>query len=329
MDLSLREAILQLFTKADGYLSGEELSQRLGCSRTAVWKHINELRQLGYTFTARQRKGYLLTERPDILIPEEIKCFNEADRIGQIIRYADSAPSTQQIAHEWAAKGAPHGALVVAEEQTGGKGRMGRFWHSPPKSGIWMSLVLRPSIPLDQTPHLTLLVSVAVTRVLRQETEADAAIKWPNDILIKGRKVCGVLIEVRAEADRIHYCVAGAGINVHADKSMPEALKGTAIYLDEVSERPLHRARIAARCCEEIEALLDLYEKEGFSPIKSLWESHAMMLNKTVTVSSTKGVLTGKALGIADSGALLLKTKAGIQSIFSADVTTTAKEEKL
>lgn len=321
MDHTLREAVLKLFTETEDYLSGEAISRTLGCTRTAVWKQIGELRRFGYVFDAKPRKGYRLEKRPDVLVPEEIKCFNRAERIGQTIRYVDSTPSTQHLAHEWVREGASHGALVIANEQTGGKGRLGREWHSPPGSGIWMSFILKPDIPLVHTPHLTLLLSVAVTRALRAETGADIAIKWPNDLFVEGRKVCGILTEVRAEADRIHYCVAGIGINVHTrSDQLPQQLRSVATSLHETTEHPLHRARIVATCCSEIESLMNVYAKKGFSPIKTLWETYAFMLGQQVTVSSTEGVKSGEAVGLDDSGALILKTREGTERIFSADV---------
>lgn len=321
MALTLRETVLQLFTEADTYLSGEDISHALGCTRTAVWKHISELRRLGYVFDAKPRKGYRLIERPDVLVPEEIKSFNRAQQIGQAIRYVDSTVSTQHMAHEWAQEGARHGSLVIADEQTGGKGRLGRMWYSPPGSGIWMSFILKPHLPLTHTPHLTLIFSVAVARALRKETAADVTIKWPNDIFVEGRKVCGILTEVRAEADRIHYAVAGVGINVHFhSEDLPQTIRTSAISLSEIVEKPLHRAQIVAACCGEIEDLLNVYERQSFSPIKSLWESYALMLGKQVTVHTAEGTRSGEAIGLDDRGALLLKTPSGIEHIFSADV---------
>lgn len=321
MDRTLREAVLQLFTDSDSYLSGEAISRSLGCTRTAVWKQISELRRLGYVFDAKPRRGYRLLRRPDVLLPEEIKCFMKTEYVGRMIRFVERTESTQHLAHEWAREGANPGAIVVADEQLSGKGRMGRHWHSPPGDGIWMSLVLKPSLPLIHTPHLTLLISVAVTRALRKETGAEIGIKWPNDLLISGRKVCGILTEVRAEADRIHYCVAGIGINVHTpSETLPPELQPIAISLSEVTDKPLHRARIVARCCAEIEKLWELYDTRGFSPLKSLWESHAVMLGKPVTVSTPDGKRQGIAEGLDDSGALLLKTAIKTERIFSADV---------
>ena len=322
MDRTLREAVLQLFTNADSYLSGEEISRTLGCTRTAVWKQIHELRSIGYVFDAKPRKGYRLRERPDVVIPEEIHCFNEARHVGKTIRYVESTASTQHLAHEWARQGGNHGSLVIADEQTGGKGRMGRTWHSPPGSGIWMSFILKPNIPLIATPHLTLLFSVAVTRALHTETGIDVSIKWPNDLFVAGRKVCGILTEVRAEADRVHYCVAGIGINVHpaSVKHLPQPVRETAVSLGEVTEKPLRRAQIVASCCTEIENLMSLYAEKGFSPIRTLWESYAFMLGKQVTVRTSDGTKSGIAVGLDQSGALVLKTPSGTERIYSADM---------
>lgn len=321
MGRSLLEAVLKRFTEADGFLSGETISERLGCSRVAVWKQIETLRRHGYQFEAKTRKGYRLIHRPDTVIPEEIKCFNRAGSVGQTIRYVESTATTQRIAHDWAQEGAVHGSLVIADEQTGGKGRMGRTWHSPKGTGLWMSFILRPEIPLNHAPHLTLLLSVAVARALRRESGADVGIKWPNDLYVGGKKVCGVLTEVRAEADRVHYCVAGVGINIHPYAGeRPYNLDAVATSLAEHSVRPLHRAKVAGACCLEIEQLLKLYEQKGFSPIRTLWESYAFMLGQTVTVRAADGTKTGIAVSLDENGALLLKTGTGTERVYSADV---------
>ncbi|MGA9173159.1 MAG: biotin--[acetyl-CoA-carboxylase] ligase, partial [Thermoactinomyces sp.] len=200
MEKSIRnELISVLINSQDEFISGEEISRRVGCSRAAIWKHIEELRHEGYEIEARPRSGYRLIYRPDRIAPEEILPYLNTRAFGREIRYEHTTPSTQTIAHQWAREGAPEGAIVLAEEQKQGRGRMGRVWHSPPRTGIWMSLILRPPIPLPVASHLTLLASVGVREGIYRTTGLPIQIKWPNDLLIHGKKVCGILTELRGE----------------------------------------------------------------------------------------------------------------------------------
>jgi len=302
-------------------LSGEEISRRLGCSRAAVWKHIEELRQEGYEIEARPRSGYRLVHRPDRVAPEEIAVHLTTETLGREIRYLPSTPSTQLIAHQWARDGATEGALVVADEQVSGRGRMGRNWHSPPKSGIWMSLILRPTIPLAHAPHLTLLASVAVHEAIQQATGLPISIKWPNDLLIGGRKVCGILTELRGEQDQIHYVIMGIGINVNGRESdFPPELKPIATSLAREKGEPIHRASLIAGILKELESYYHLYLREGFGPIRAKWEQKAGMLGQMIVARTAQGTVTGVAQSLNEQGALLLETDQGVVPVYSAEI---------
>ncbi|UUZ94458.1 biotin--[acetyl-CoA-carboxylase] ligase [Paenibacillus sp. P25] len=199
----MTDQLLALFEESDGhFLSGEELSSQLKVSRTAIWKQIERLRSQGYRFEAVPRKGYRLIGKPDRLDLKAVLTNLTTKKLGRQIKYVEEVGSTQAAALELVAQGAAEGTLVVAERQTAGRGRMGRRWHSPKGKGLWMSLILRPSIPLNFTPQLTLMVAVAVCRAIRGLVPVPVGIKWPNDLLIEGKKVCGILLESSAEDER-------------------------------------------------------------------------------------------------------------------------------
>ncbi|GAB7387551.1 biotin--[acetyl-CoA-carboxylase] ligase [Bacillaceae bacterium] len=321
--MTIRERLLKIFKEADGeFVSGEELSRRLHCSRTAIWKHIEELRQEGYAFEAVRRSGYRLLYAPDRITPEEIKAHLQTKTFGKRIIYKESIDSTQLLAGQAAKEGAPEGTLVVADEQTGGKGRLGRSWHSPKGTGVWMSLIVRPAIVLQKAPQLTLLTSVAMTRAIRELTGLAAVIKWPNDIYLNGKKVCGILTELNAESDRVNYMIIGVGINVNtAQEDFPPELQKIATSLYAEGKRQVPRARLVQRFLEEMERLYHLYLLHGFAPIKEDWERYAISLGKYVRVRMLSGILEGWAKEIDADGALLLEDAAGrVTKVYSADI---------
>ncbi|PTX59935.1 BirA family biotin operon repressor/biotin-[acetyl-CoA-carboxylase] ligase [Melghirimyces profundicolus] len=322
MSSRIREQLLSLLLhNTDSFISGEEISRRLQCSRAAVWKQIEELRKEGYQIEARPKKGYRLVHRPDRVAPEELKPHLSTRRFGRRILYRQSLPSTQPLAHDWARQGAEEGALIITEEQTQGRGRMGRVWHSPPHSGIWMSLILRPPVPLAQAPQLTLLASVGLTRALRRETGLDIQIKWPNDLLIGRKKFCGILTETRGEQDRVQYVVLGTGINVNVSGThWPDELKDTATSLMIEGKRSYRRADLIAAILKELEELYDGYLSHGFEPIRILWEEYAGMLGRNVRTLTPRGPVEGTAVGLDGSGALLLRQGEEVIPVFSADI---------
>ncbi|MBN6188636.1 biotin--[acetyl-CoA-carboxylase] ligase [Aneurinibacillus sp. BA2021] len=321
--MKIRESLLQMFKQAQGeFLSGEEISQRLGVSRTAIWKHIEELREEGYVFEAVRRSGYRLLSTPDVMIAEEIKAGLTTKTLGQNVHYYASIDSTQTKCQELAKAGAPEGTLVVADQQVGGKGRLGRVWYSPPNTNISMSLLLRPQLELQKCPQLTLLTAVAIVETLREFCEIDAQIKWPNDILVDGKKVCGILTELNAESDRIHSLVIGMGINVNtAAEQFPDDVRDVATSLRVVKGEAMHRVPIIQQILMRLEALYERYLAEGFAPIKERWERFALTTGKHVTIRTLQGSLTGYAEGIDETGVLLVRKEDGsITKVYSADI---------
>ncbi|GIN60767.1 bifunctional ligase/repressor BirA [Robertmurraya siralis] len=323
MQSTLRKKLLDAFTEHEGeFLSGQYLADLMGCSRTAVWKHIEDLRNEGFELEAVRRKGYRIIQKPEHVSANEIRLGLKTSLIGQQIHYKESVDSTQKVAHRLGMENALEGTVVIADEQIGGKGRMDRRWHSPKHTGIWMSVILRPQIPLSMAPQLTLLTAVAVAQAIVENTGLEPQIKWPNDLLVNGKKVTGILTELQAEADRINSVIIGIGINVNqAVTDFPEGLRAVATSLSIEKGELINRASLIQTIFLKLEKLYLLYLETGFHPIKLLWESYAISIGKTITARTLTGNITGKALGINDDGVLKIEDKNGVvHSIYSADI---------
>ena len=284
------EILTLLFKNKHTYISGQSISESLGCSRTAVWKHISELRKEGYMIDSAQKKGYRLVEPLEKLTKEEILAHLTTERFGRIIDFHEVVVSTQKIAHHLAEDGASEGTLVLADEQNGGRGRLGRVWHSPKGSGIWMSLILRPQLLINQIPQLTLITAVAIVRAIKRVTGVECGIKWPNDILFNGKKVVGILTELQAEVENVRAVIIGMGINVNVEaQDMPEDLNEIATSLKIITGKIQSRAKLIQAILSELEALYDTYLENGFSVIKTMWESHAVSLGKIISARTFNG----------------------------------------
>ncbi len=319
----MNEKILQILNEyPDRFMSGESISRKLKCSRTAIWKHIQELRDHGYEFDAAPRMGYRLKRRPSRLEIPSIVDKLQTKVMGQSFHYYENVESTQSIAHNLIAAGAKEGTVVIAERQTAGRGRMGRSWFSPAGKGIWLSLILTPRIPLQLCPQLTLLVSVALCRTISSLLHVDIGIKWPNDLLIHGRKVSGILLESSAEDERLRYVIAGIGISVNLSKQdFPEELQDIATSLMIESGLEVNREELIAAFLKEFEDLYAIVHEQGFAPIRSLWEALSVSLNCPIRVYTSKGWVTGTAQSIDDLGALVIQQDNGEEvKIYSGDV---------
>lgn len=319
----MRQHLLQMFMEKEGeFISGQQISDELNCSRTAIWKHISELRKEGYVIDAVQRKGYRIVTAPDRVTEHEISARLHTKKLGRNIHYSESVKSTQEIAQKLSHEKCEEGTLVVADEQTGGRGRLGRAWQSPKGTGIWMSLILRPDLPLQKAPQLTLLAAVSVTKAIYKVTGLHAEIKWPNDILLKGKKTVGILTELQAEADRIHAVIIGIGLNVNVThEDFNEDVKKIATSLKIESEKETKRAELIAAILEEMETLYEEYLSNGFGLIKLLWEGYANSIGRRIRVRTMNTQLEGIATGITDEGVLLLEDDEGkVHSIYSADI---------
>ena len=309
----MNERIIRFFLDHPGeYISGEELSEHLKCSRTAVWKHIQQLRRRGYRFESAPRKGYRLIGRQDAFGRDEIAAALAGCKLIRSIHFHETVDSTQAEAQRLVAAGAGEGTLVVAERQTAGRGRAGRFWHSPAGKGVWLSLVLKPPIALQFAPQMTLLTAAALCRAIRRECGIDAAIKWPNDLLWNGRKISGILAEASGENELVRHVIIGVGIDCNLEEhDFPEELRGRAASLKIASGRSVDRAALTGAFLREFEALYAAYLERGFEPIRALWETFAETLGKAVRIRSGGAVVEGTAEAVDERGALIVRRPDG------------------
>lgn len=320
----MKERILAFMHESGSeFVSGEQLSEALGISRTAVWKHISRLRDEGYAFEAVPRRGYRLLREPSRLSASGLLEKLHTRVMGHNLKLYDEVESTQNVAHELVREGAGEGTLVIAEQQHAGRGRLGRSWHSPKGKGVWMSLVLKPRIPVHFTPQLTLLIAVALCRTLRGFADnAKIGIKWPNDLLIDGRKVSGILLESRAEDERLHYIVAGIGISANlAPHDYPEELRDKATSLYIASGREVDRELLVCDFLKQFEELYVLYHEQGFAPIRTLWEASTLSLGRPIAVLTAGGRIEGVAESIDDMGALSVRMADGtLHRVYSGEI---------
>ncbi|SDY88139.1 BirA family transcriptional regulator, biotin operon repressor / biotin-[acetyl-CoA-carboxylase] ligase [Evansella caseinilytica] len=317
----MKTKVLQLLRNhRDDYLSGEKISALLSCSRTMVWKYIDALRKEGYEIEAISNKGYKFIGEPDRLSEHEVLSRLDPDTFVQKVVYEDLAESTQQLAHALVHAGAETGTVVIANQQTSGRGRLGRNWYSPANTGIWMSLILKPDMEIRKAPQLTLVAAVAAARAVRQVCGIDADIKWPNDLLLHNKKIAGILTEMQAEMDQMKSVVIGIGMNVN-EISFPSGVHEVATSLKKETGKCFKRADIVVSILNEFQWLYDAYLTKGFPFIKPLWEARAVTIGKEITAKTHKDTIVGTAEGIDDEGVLLIKDKAGHHHrIYSADI---------
>ncbi|HHY83689.1 MAG TPA: biotin--[acetyl-CoA-carboxylase] ligase [Clostridiales bacterium] len=318
MKAKIQEILLK---NQDSYVSGEEISRRLGISRTAVWKYINNLREEGFGIKSVPNKGYRLEKIPDRLDPVLLRHCLLTRKLGQAIEIHEAIDSTNTRAKELAQTGAPHGTLVAAEEQIKGRGRLGRSWESPPGTGIWMSLILRPSFPPRFAPRITVIAALAAVKAISSITGLDAAIKWPNDIIINYRKVCGILTEMQADPDLIEYAVLGMGINVNTE-SFPAELVNSATSLYLESGARTDRCRLLAGILGFFEGIYEKYEDTGdFTDILKEYKERCITLGQRVRVVSASGEFEGIAEGLTQDCELIVVSDNGMKhTVLSGDV---------
>lgn len=317
----MKEEILRLLRSADGYISGQELCNRFGVSRTAVWKAINQLKEAGYEIEAQQNKGYKLMAAPDLMTEAEIKSLMHTDWVAKEVLYFDTIDSTNTKAQELAEKGYPSGTLVVADKQESGKGRRGRSWVSPSGTGIFMTLMIKPDINPNNASMLTLVAALAVAKAITSVTGEEALIKWPNDIVVNGKKVCGILTEMNAQFDYINHIVVGIGINVH-NESFPEEISQMASSLMvEAGGKRFHRAQIIAETMSYFEQYYDTFLKtQDLSALVREYDELLVNRNKSVRVLDPKEPFDGKAMGITPKGELIVETWESRKLVSSGEV---------
>lgn len=318
----MKEEILRIIKK-ERNISGEELGKRLGISRSAVWKHINGLRKMGYVIDSCPRKGYSLVSTPDLLIPEEINQGLKTNRLGKEIIYFKETSSTQEIAKKLALDGKGEGGVIIAESQRSGRGRMGRSWYSPPGYGIYFSLILRPHITPSDAIKIPLVTSIAVASAIREITSLNACIKWPNDIMVNNKKTGGILVESASEMDIINYMIVGIGVNINTpDELIPGELKEIATSLYIESGRRYHRIRLFQEILKELEINYEEFLNNGFNKLRTKWMELSNTIGMRVIINTPgEPPFEGLAQEIDIEGALIVALPDGsIKRVISGDV---------
>lgn len=312
----MKEKILAILKKTTGYLSGEELSRELGVSRTAIWKNIKSLRNDGYVIDSVTNKGYRLVSSPDKLSAAVISDHLGTTVVGTEIMVLDSTDSTNEEVKRLAQQGAKSGLIVAAEQQTGGKGRLGRVWSSD-SGGIYFSLLLHPDIPPADIAGITLAAGYGVCLAVREYTGLDARIKWPNDVIIGRKKICGILTEMTAQTDRVDYVIIGIGINVNHE-CFPEEIssKAGSIYLE--SGKKTDRNDFFRCVIRKLDEVISSY-LVSFSPVDlSDFRSLCATLGQTVSLERNHCTVTGTAVDLTPSGELIIRDSSGKEWIVNS-----------
>ena len=317
----MKSEILSALREAEGFVSGQELCGKLQVSRTAVWKRIKQLQEEGYDIEAVPNRGYRIKGCPDTVSAQEIESRLVTRWIGRPVNYYEVITTTNQYAKKAGEEGAPEGLLVVAEEQTQGKGRFGRWWKTPSGSCIAMTLLLRPKLPPARISMVTLVMGLAVTAAIRELYGLPAGIKWPNDVVLHGKKLCGILTEMSAELMAVNYIVIGTGINVNL-KEFPKELEDTATSIALNLGHEVNRAELIAACMKNFEEYYEKFVRDG--DLSGMMEEYNdLLLNKDqkVRVLEPGGEYNGTALGINSSGELLVEREDGsVETVYAGEV---------
>jgi BirA family biotin operon repressor/biotin-[acetyl-CoA-carboxylase] ligase len=319
----MKHKILNLLkSKKDAFLSGQKISDEIGISRAAVWKYIKALKQEGYEIESVSRRGYRIIASPDLLTQEEIKNYLNTECIGKKIIHFDTINSTNIKAKELADLGEQEGTIVISEEQTLGRGRLGRSWISPKYKGIWMSIILRPNINPIHVSKITQVGAAAVCKAA-EEMGIKTQIKWPNDIILNNKKVCGILTEMSAELNKINYVVMGIGINVNIDKNeFPDDIKHMAASFKSEIGKEILRKELAARVLNNFELLYKEFTKEGIAKASiDICRENSILLGKEINVIRDNKTISAKAVNLDGEGELIIQHSNGeIEKLISGEV---------
>lgn len=317
----MKSKILMLLRERGDFVSGQELCRRFGVSRTAVWKAVNQLKKQGYEIEAVQNKGYLLVSDGGAYGKNELESRMETKWMGHSVAYYDVLPSTNLQAKLDAEKGVGEGTLIVADMQTAGRGRKGKTWSSPAGKNIYFTLILKPDYASGQASMVTLLMGLAVAEGVREVCGVEAGIKWPNDIVAGGRKVCGILAEMSVEHEFIHYVVVGVGINVEKQEFDPEiAQSATSLWAE--CGRSVSRAHLLAAVMKRFEDFYEAWEEETKRPgLVDRYNSLLVNRDREVCVLDPKGEFRGIARGVNAAGELLVELEDGrVVEVYAGEV---------
>lgn len=295
---------------APGFVSGDEIGRRLGLTRAAVWKRVRDLRAEGYRIEARRSEGYRLEAEGGPFHAEAIRRATRVHPVGADIHYFPELDSTNARARELAAEGARGGTCVIADRQTAGRGRLGRAWLSPPGVNLYLSVILRPEIPPAEAPKLTLAAAVALAEAVEETTALTPEIKWPNDLLLRRKKAAGILTEMEAEMDRVHFVILGVGVNVNATE-FPEDIAATATSLRLAAGREVPRAAFTGALLDAVERCSGELERGGFAGLRERWLARAAYRGEPVRIDAGGRTVRGTLADLAEDGALVLRGEDG------------------
>jgi BirA family biotin operon repressor/biotin-[acetyl-CoA-carboxylase] ligase len=305
-------------------VSGTDLAEQLGVTRAAIWGRIEELRQLGYEIEAGPHFGYRLVSAPDALYADDLLArLGKTKTIGRDIRVFEQTTSTNDVIEKLARDGVKEGAVVFAESQTKGRGRLGRTWMSPARKGLWFSVLLRPELRPQEATQLTVASATALRRAIQSETGLDPEIKWPNDILIRGKKVAGILTELSAELDRVKHIILGIGVDVNLNANeFPVELRKTATSLKIETGRTVSRPELATSILRELNHDYARVCGRFFADVADEWEAHCTTIGRAVTIQVGERKIRGRAESLGEDGALQLRTEHGhLERVIGGDVT--------
>ena len=315
--------ILRMLRDSETGVGGSELCEKVGISRAAIWAHMEALRQAGFEIIASPHRGYKLLKSPDKLLAEDLRSRLATDSIiGRNIIVIDSTTSTNDEMDCKARDAAPEGLVIFAETQTGGRGRMGRKWSSPIKKGLWLSVLLRPPLVADECTQITIAAAVALVISIKKINGVEPEIKWPNDILVNGKKISGILTEMSSEPDHVKYVIVGIGVNVNqSSDDIPEDIKTIATSLKMVSGKTVDRSQLATDILHELDNCYKKVVAGRFSEIGETWSGYCSTLGKRISIKTGSRTITGCAEALDETGALLVRTEHGrIERILGGDI---------
>ena len=317
-----REALKVLKKDRTRFYSSRELCTYFDVSPYAVRQAVDELKGWGYQIEEKKGKGYRLKSLPDLLLPQEIKENLRTRVLAKEIHTYKALKSTNELAYRLAQSQAPEGTLVISEHQTQGRGRMGRGWFSPPEVGLWLSLILRPEIPPSKAPGISICAGLALASSVNEMTELNARIKWPNDCVIKGKKVAGILLELSAELDKIDFVILGVGINVNQDKKhFPKSLAKKATSLKIELDEEVSRLMLLKLFLRRFEKIYFEFKRNGLARLMPEIRRASHLLGQKVKVKWGKKILKGLAKEINEDGSLIIGTNKGEKTISAGEVT--------
>jgi BirA family transcriptional regulator, biotin operon repressor / biotin---[acetyl-CoA-carboxylase] ligase len=330
--MTLDSQILSALRRAGaGAVSGADLSHSLGVTRAAIWARIEDLRSFGYEIEASPHHGYRLLNVPDVLHADDLlSLVPRGQIIGRDIRVFEETQSTNDLVEKLARDGVPEGVVVFAESQTRGRGRLGRKWVSPARKGLWFSVLLRPDLRPQAATQLTVATATALVRAIQMQTGLRPEIKWPNDILVRGKKAAGVLTELNAELDHVKYLILGIGVDVNlAPSDLPAEVRKIATSLKIEAGQAFRRADLAGAILRELDRDYERIRNQGFAAVADEWEKHCTTLGRRVAIHIGDRTVEGRAESLDPDGALLLRTDHGhLERVIGGDVTVqTARED--